>query len=125
MTLDQYLKRHGHLGNRVHNALMSHLSDKKWTTVPTMTEANETASNILVAVYFDTGRCFVRGLGHKGLLLLAKYFKIKVPKKNDNLSSLKRQLAKAKKRIAELENGEFICRSCGLRKDSHNIPADF
>ncbi len=79
----------------------------------------------LVQSSLPKGITAVRGLGYAGLLLLAKYFKIKVPKKNNSLSSLRQQLAKAKKRIKELESGEFICRSCGLRKDSDNIPADF
>lgn len=28
-------------------------------------------------------------------------------------------------RISELERGEFICKKCGLRKDSKNEPGDF
>jgi len=27
--------------------------------------------------------------------------------------------------IAQLKRGEFICRSCGLRKDGEHTPADF
>jgi len=34
-------------------------------------------------------------------------------------------LVKAQARIAELERGEFICKRCGLRKDSDHPKGDF
>lgn len=45
--------------------------------------------------------------------------------KKESTAYLLRQLAKAKKRIAELERGEFICKKCGLRKNAEKVEADF
>jgi len=57
--------------------------------------------------------------------ILESRTKHKMKKKPDNQSLLKRELAKAKKRIAELERGEFICTKCGLRKNSAKVEANF
>jgi len=125
MTLDQFLKTKGHLGSRTKHALANRLIACGWTHVPEFASEHEQGVKNCVEHYFKTGHCNVHGLGKKGLLLLAQYFKIPIPKKNNSVSSLRQQLAKANKRIAELERKEFICKQCGLRKNAERIEADF
>ena len=44
----------------------------------------------------------------------------------DAIDSLERELAAANEQIASLKRGEYICRSCGLRKNGeHDAPPSF
>lgn len=43
-----------------------------------------------------------------------------------NLEQLQAEIERLRTSIKELERGEFICRQCGLRKDSeHDEPVEF
>jgi len=125
MTLDQYLKHNGCCGSRTKGALARVVCAWPWSQFPPFDSKDEQAVHGILLTCLEQNKSHIRGLGWKGVMLLAKYFKISVPKKVNSLSSLQRQLSKAKKRIAELERGEFICKKCGLRKNAEKVEADF
>lgn len=125
MNLDQFLKTKGVCGSRTKNALASVISRQGWTKVPNFSAMDEMIAKIKAEDFFKTGKCDVRNLGRKGLLLLAEYFKIQVPQKDTSVNSLRQKLARANKRIAELERGEYICQKYLLKQDGEKVKADF
>lgn len=89
MNLDEFLRSKGACGTRCRMALIGHLRTYfRYGEPAKLTHMEEKSASNYAEQYFKTGKCGIRGLGHKGLLLLAEYFRLKTerPKKAKNLN---------------------------------------
>ncbi len=105
MDLRSFLKTKGVLGTRTICAIDGFLHNKRIAT------GFDEWVGQMTAACLKTGKCQIRNLGKKGLLLLTEFYKLEVPEKADSVPALKASLTMARKRIEALQQEITVLRA--------------